>query len=271
MSKTISFIAHQDDDLLFMNPDIASDVQAGWEVWIVYLTAGEVGYKPGRTHWGMDYADLRIQGARAAYARAAKVANSWEYEPRTFAGRQLATNRLNGTNVHLVFTFIHAAEGADNGDLYRMLHNSSFVAKPIDGRPGYTKSQFQAMLKSIITTVNPDFIRTQSTIGHREIDSNGNPDHIDHISGAILTANAAVNSEKKTLVRRDEYQNYIIAEYEENVWGYWRDEKSAIWDQYWPKDPELQPWSWQNVMGRQYRPEGRIFFPGTPWVPPGDF
>jgi hypothetical protein len=24
-------------------------------------------------------------------------------------------------------------------------------------------------------------------------------------------------------------------------------------------------------MGKQYRPSGRIFYPGVAWVPPGDF
>jgi LmbE family N-acetylglucosaminyl deacetylase len=62
-TSTISFVAHQDDDLLFMNPDIASDVQAGYNVWIVYLTAGQVQFRDE-----MEYANQRIVGARAAYA-----------------------------------------------------------------------------------------------------------------------------------------------------------------------------------------------------------
>lgn len=36
-----------------------------------------------------------------------------------------------------------------------------------------------------------------------------------------------------------------------------------------PYDPEVAG-AWENVMQKQYRPEGRIFWPGTPWVPPGD-
>jgi hypothetical protein len=38
-TTTMSFVAHQDDDLLFMNPDITSDVQAGCNIWIVLQNA----------------------------------------------------------------------------------------------------------------------------------------------------------------------------------------------------------------------------------------
>ncbi|SDX09070.1 GlcNAc-PI de-N-acetylase [Amycolatopsis xylanica] len=275
MTTTLSFIAHQDDDLLFMNPDIASDIQAGSEVWVVYLTAGDVGppdaAHPNRKVWGADYADLRIQGVRDAYARAAKVANSWEYAPIWVDGRQIATNTLNGVNLRLVFLYIHAAEGADKGDLYRMLANPSFVANPIDGRPGYTKAQFQSMLHALIVRADPDFIRTQSTIGHRMRRPDNTVDHIDHTAAAILTANACVDANNNTLVRRDEYHCYCIQDWEDNVWGYWRDEKTAIWSKYLPHDPELGPSSWFEVMGKQYRPTDRIFEPGTPWTPPPDY
>ena len=65
---TLSFVAHQDDDLLFMNPDIVSDVQVREPTWITYLTAGNLAPGPA----GMVYADQRIQGARAAWARAGR-------------------------------------------------------------------------------------------------------------------------------------------------------------------------------------------------------
>lgn len=267
MVTTVSFIAHQDDDLLFMNPDIASDVQAGYNVWIVYTTAGDIPYRAGKNYGGIAYANMRIDGARAAWARGAKVANNWAFEQLTFGGHPLATNRLVGTNLRLVFTFIHAAAGPEDncGDLYRLWHDPTFVARPIDGRPSYTKSSFIGMLRGILSTANPDYIRTGSTIGHRE------GDNVDHTSSALLVADADVDSSHRTRIRRDEYQGYIISGFADNVFGYWRDEKTAIWNQYWPHDPELNSTSWQNVMGKQYRPTGRIFNVGTLWQPPTDF
>lgn len=267
-TTTLSFPAHPDDDLLFMSPDITSDVQAGYNVWVVYLTAGELPCGEGFPSCGMAYADMRIQGERAAYARAARVPNEWTYESMYFGGREVATNRLNGTNVHLVFTFIHAAAGRDQcGDLYRMVHDDSFVAQPIDGRAAYTKASFVGTLRSIITTLNPNYIRTQSSIGHREPDR----DHVDHIAGTILAADADTYPDGTTRIRRDEYQGYVIRSYPDNVFGYWRDEKTAVWNEYRPRDPNVPPGSWDDVMGKQYRPEGRVFQPGTPWVQPPDF
>ncbi|MEV0681879.1 PIG-L family deacetylase [Actinosynnema sp. NPDC050436] len=271
-TTTLSFVAHPDDDLLFMNPDIASDVQAGHNVWVVYMTAGEVHNRPA-----MPYADQRIKGARAAYARAAGVPNLWTYEAMYFNGHQLATNRLDGTNVRLVFTFVHAASGGCDtpgedaqGDLYKMLHDDDYVAQPIDGRAPYDRASFTAMLKSIITTADPAFIRTTSSIGHRE------DDHVDHTSAAILAADADTTATGDTWIERNEYQGYVVrddpATYPDNVFGYWRDEKIAIWNEYWTHDPEITDGNtWSALYGRQYQLPGRSFQPGVPWVPPGDF
>lgn len=267
LTTTVSFSAHQDDDLLFMNPDIASDIQAGFTVWVVYLTAGDIPYRPGKDYGGYAYADMRINGVRAAYARAAKRTNNWSFEQLTLGGHPVASNRLVGTNVRLVYTFIHAAAGPEDncGDLWRMWHDPAFVAQPIDGRPSYTKSSFTGMLRGVLDATQPDYIRSQSTIGHRE------GDNVDHTAGALFVADADVNADMTTRFRRDEYTGYAIQNMPDNVSGYWRTEKTAIWNKYWPFDPELNSSSWQNVMGKEYRPTGRIFQPGSPWVPPGDF
>jgi LmbE family N-acetylglucosaminyl deacetylase len=267
VTTTVNFVAHQDDDLLFMNPDIAADVQAGADVWVVYLTAGDIPHRVGRAHGGIVYSDMRIQGLRAAYARAAKVPADWVYEELTLAGHPVPTNRLTGTGVRLVFTFVHAAANPEDpcGDLWRLWHDPTFVAQPIDGRPGYDQASFLALIRAVIDIAAPDHIRSQSTIGHYE------GDHIDHVSSALLVADADVDADGLTVVRRDEYIGYAIAGLPDNIEGYWRDEKTAIWNEYWPHDPELNGTLWQNVMGRQYSPPDRIFLPGRLYVPPDDF
>ncbi len=267
LADTVSFCAHQDDDLLFMNPDIASDIQAGSRVWVVYLTAGDIPFHLGRHYGGVGYADMRVQGVRAAYARAARAPSDWVFEQLTFAGHPVATNRLAGTNLRLVFTFVHAAAGPEDncGDLWRMWHDPTFVAYPIDGRPAYDKASFIAMIGAILDTAGPDLIRTQSTNGHRE------GDNVDHTSAALLVADADVDEAGRTLIRRDEYLGYALSGCPDNVFGYWREEKTAIWNEYWPHDPQLNGIAWQNVMGKQLVPEGRRFDVGCPWVPPSDF
>ncbi|MET9232043.1 PIG-L family deacetylase [Lentzea sp. NPDC003310] len=272
---TVSFVAHQDDDLLFMNPDIASDVEAGFTVWVVYLTAGEVHTRPP-----FPYADQRIQGERAAYAETAGVPNDWTYEEMRFNGHPVATNRLNGTNVRLVFTYIHGASGGcasegnpevgdPYGDLYKMLNFSPYVAQPIDGRTAYTKYSFIGMLHAIIAHAKPDYIRSGSTVGHRDTPAR---DHVDHVAAALLVAEAnLLPGTNTTWKRRTEYTAYNSASHPENVSDYWQQRKIEIWDAYWPYDPELDRTTHWYAMSRQIAPDGRIFHPGSAWVPPSDF
>jgi LmbE family N-acetylglucosaminyl deacetylase len=267
LTTTVTFCAHQDDDLLFMNPDVASDVQAGYDAWVVYLTGGDIPYRPGRDYGGLEYSSMRIEGVRAAYARAAGVPNEWVFEELSLADHPVATNVLVGTRLRLVFTFIHAAASPEDdcGDLWRMWHDPAFLAWPIDARPAYDKASFIGMLRAILDTTAPDYIRSQSTIGHHF------GDHVDHVSGALLVADADTDADGRTLIRRDEYTAYAIAGMPDNVFGYWREEKAAIWNEYWPHDPELNGSSWQALMSKQYSPEDRRFAPGIPWVPPDDF
>jgi LmbE family N-acetylglucosaminyl deacetylase len=248
---TLSFVAHQDDDLLFMNPDIVSDVQAREPTWITYLTAGNL--TPGPA--GMAYADQRIQGARAAWARAAKVTNpTWTFRLLSVGGRTLASNRLG--NVNLVFTFINAANGPDNGDLYRMWTDPTFAAQPIDGRSAYTGKQFIAMLHALIDYVQPDFLRVEDPAGE---EMNG---HIDHAYVGRFAL--AANSTNGVIARRaDTYFDYVTAQMPENFSGYWRDEKLAIWNAYKPFDSQVGPTAWDELAGRQHR--RRIYWPGDQW------
>ena len=63
-------VAHQDDDLLFMNPDLRSEILAGSAVRVVYVTAADSGRTDG-------YWQRREQGILAAYPRLLGVADSW--------------------------------------------------------------------------------------------------------------------------------------------------------------------------------------------------
>jgi len=258
MTARMSFVAHADDDLLFLNPDIASDIQAGLESWTVYLTAGNLTAGPG----GMPYADQRINGLRAAYARAAKVTNAWEYQLITLpGGRALASNWLrDAPHVHLVWTFVNAANGADNGDLYRMWADPAFVASPIDGRPSYTKASFVAMLKGLIAYVQPEFLRITDP-GGQEIG-----DHIDHGYAGRFAATANLDANGKVVRRMDAYFGYACRTFPEIVSGYWQAEKLAIWQAYKPHDPVFAdyPTGWDDMASRQSR--RHVWLAGDSWL-----
>ncbi|MCE3550360.1 PIG-L family deacetylase [Pseudonocardia sp. RS11V-5] len=255
---TLSLVAHQDDDLLFMNPDVVSDVQAGEPTWIMYLTAGNLDPGPA----GMPYANKRIQGARAAWERGAQVANpSWTFRLLLVDGRTLPSNRLDGTNLNLVFTFVNAANAAVNdpvGDLGRMWSDPTFTTQPIDGRSSYNHAQFVEMLRGLIAYVGPDFLRVQDPAGE---EMGG---HVDHANGARLAMEA--NSLDGVVSHRaDTYFDYIDAQMPENFDGYWRNEKQAMWNAYKPFDSEVGPTTWDVLAGREHR--RRIYWPGDRWSP----
>ncbi|QFY77758.1 PIG-L family deacetylase [Alcaligenes faecalis] len=70
-SRDLVVVGHMDDDLLFMNPDLSSNIQAGACMQVLYLTASE---RKG----GLEYMYSREQGVRAAYAYMAGLVNEWQ-------------------------------------------------------------------------------------------------------------------------------------------------------------------------------------------------
>src|SRR5436190_2190964 len=64
----LNVVAHQDDDLLFLNPSILRAIAHGRRVRTIYMTAGNI--EPG-------YWPLREQGELAAYAYMAGRPNQW--------------------------------------------------------------------------------------------------------------------------------------------------------------------------------------------------
>src|SRR5690349_15438 len=66
----LNIVAHEDDDLLFMSPDLPASIRRGNTVETVYLTAGDA--DAGEAYWRG-----REDGIRAAYARMAGVEDRW--------------------------------------------------------------------------------------------------------------------------------------------------------------------------------------------------
>jgi len=87
--KDLAFVAHLDDDLLFMNPDIAANIEAGGCVRVVYLTASERGEGEG-------YMLGRERGVRAAYSYMAGQADDWKEDTAVVDGYHLARFTLTG-------------------------------------------------------------------------------------------------------------------------------------------------------------------------------
>jgi hypothetical protein len=98
-------VAHEDDDLLFMNPDIASDVAGGHRVIVVYVTAGELGDPSSASYWqGRERGMLAAYGSLLAAGQVAyrdAIDPLWTAATETIDGLTFVTYR--GGAVELVF------------------------------------------------------------------------------------------------------------------------------------------------------------------------
>src|SRR5262249_49572845 len=95
-TREIRIGTHQDDELLFMNPDLLESLHAGHCVRTVYLTAGDAGK-------GAAYAATRDLGMRSIYAEMAGLADRWVDSTATFGGKTVAVSTIEGADVSLVF------------------------------------------------------------------------------------------------------------------------------------------------------------------------
>ena len=110
LGATMNIVAHEDDDLLFLSPDLIHDVQAGRCVRTVFVTAGAF---PGDT----DYGAQREAGSRAANALMAGVANSWTTTDAGISGHPMPLLTLAAKpTVSLVFMHLPQSPfgGADS-------------------------------------------------------------------------------------------------------------------------------------------------------------
>ncbi|QDQ88069.1 PIG-L family deacetylase [Alcaligenaceae bacterium SJ-26] len=86
--RDLVIVAHMDDDLLFMNPDIDATLAAGGCVRTLYMTASE-------RNDGAPYMRSRESGVRAAYARMAGTQDNWSMQLETVAGRPFVSFTLD--------------------------------------------------------------------------------------------------------------------------------------------------------------------------------
>ena len=87
-------VAHPDDDLLFMNPDLRASIAAGRRVVTVVVTAGELG-DPGNDRYWLD----RERGLLAAYAYMATGEGAIAYAVPPPGGWDAASDTVGGLDV----------------------------------------------------------------------------------------------------------------------------------------------------------------------------
>jgi hypothetical protein len=228
---SVQIVAHQDDDLLFMNPDLQRDIRANRCVRTIYLTAGDAG--KDRAYWSG-----RETGEKTAYATMAGRANFWTDSTADVQGRTVRVSTLTGTAVSLVFLRLpdgfngtgsapyafHSLQKLWEGHLPRIT--------PVDGSASYSREELIGVRHGLLTQTRPDRVRLQDFRGDSgPVGVNGGDgDHHDHHAAAYFAyaAQRLLTTPHETTA----YRAYSISDLPINVTGPDLDLKKATFYAY---------------------------------------
>ena len=173
----LDVVAHQDDDLLFMQPDVIEAVRGGAGVTNLYITAGN-GKK------GTDAANPRYEGLKAAYGAAASD-HAWVCGWLLVRDHPIQHCRLEAENVSLLF--LAYPDGGKQGELGHSLSRLWEGAIPdattvADRTTVYTRDELIETVAAIMQTIQPETVRTL------DLPASHGYDHSDHLIVGALTA-----------------------------------------------------------------------------------
>jgi LmbE family N-acetylglucosaminyl deacetylase len=215
----LTVVAHQDDDLLFMQPDLIDLVRNGHGITNIYITAGN-GSK------GTGTANSRYAGLMAAYGVAANDQN-WFCGWIKILGHEAQHCRLDKENVSLVF--LAYPDGGRHGELPNSLEKlwegeADHVVTIADRTTTYTREQLIDTVAKIIDTVHPTTIHTLDlSAAHGE----DHPDH--HVVGALTALALARTAVEPELVA---YRGYDAQSEPANKLGKLFDDTLAVLSYY---------------------------------------
>ncbi|MEU3776563.1 PIG-L family deacetylase [Streptomyces sp. NPDC032472] len=230
----VQVVAHPDDDLFFMNPDLSRTLSAGTSLTTVYLTSGEADGRneangagardPEQPADRAHYAEARQNGIRSAYAQMATGdrTSPWKRSviPTDGGGSAELDVLVARPEVHLVWLQLREARNptAENPDSLRGLWNGKIPAlgaqlssgSPVKQPPTYTKDQVIQAIAGILARYRPTTIRMQDPTPGRYQDTGKYTDHQDHMYGArFVQAATAAYAERVADRPRFAVQNYL--------------------------------------------------------------
>ena len=247
----VNVVAHEDDDLLFQSPDLLNDISAGRCVRTLFVTAGDAGL--GDFYWAE-----REDGAEAAYAWMAGVANSWTTSTMTAAGKNLRVRTLNGANVSLVFMRLPDGFPLGGGSamrgyqsIKRLLEGSINTITAVDGSNSYTASSLRNTVLDVFRISNAASVRAQDYAHGYGFSGGGYTDHYDHLSTSYVAKDAS--DAYAASHRASAYMGYPISGQPVNVSGTLLTRKTnafSVYNQY-DQDPSLPDYQSKGWLNRQ--------------------
>ncbi len=179
----VNVVAHPDDDLLFISPDLLQDVRAGGCVTTIYLTAGDAGREA--EYWG-----ARENGVRAAYAKMYTAANEWRNDALFVNGHVIPSSTLAARpSIRLVFVRLpdggFDGRGFRRGGLQQLWSGAASSLASVDSTSFYSREDLVLTLRALLQSASPQIVRAMdfrpAPYGF------GSGDHSDHVAAAYLT------------------------------------------------------------------------------------
>jgi len=228
------FSAHEDDWQLFMNPSAFRDVLDGIKTVFVHVTAGDAGLgtkNGGRKH---PYYLAREHGAESAIIF---MADAEEDAP---GEKSVSTTVLNGHPIrrvsyrNTVAYFLRLPDGGTEGQGYadtgyqsldRLKEEELETMTAIDDTTTY--EGWQDLVVTLRALIDRERAQAPSVDLHvPDLDPAINPnDHPDH----VMTAHAAREAAENLNARRFHHPGYMCGTRPENLSGYDRDMKCAVY------------------------------------------
>lgn len=211
--QILNIVAHQDDDLLFISPDLLHYIQTGQEVRTVFITAGDSGRDESYWH-------DREAGARSAYAVMSDAPNSWTEEDAGIPGHQAPLFSLDqDPSISLVFLRLpdgnllgQGFEETGSESLQKLWEGGISKIQPVSGTASYTKDELVDALVHLASEFAPERVNTLDYV-HQY----GDGDHSDHHSTGYFVAEALKRyGDEPTLAG---YVGYPVVNITENVEG----------------------------------------------------
>jgi len=227
--QDLFIVAHEDDDLLFTSPDIATRIQSGDNVRTVFLTAGDAGL-------GLPYWLNREAGIQDAYAQMAGVANAWTASDRPI-GDKLIRIYTHDAAPNISVAFLRLPDGnvntgggyavTDYQSMQRLWEGEIATIASLDGTNTYTKAELIQTLVELMMDFRAQRVQTQ------DASSLYGNDHPDHRYGARCAFEAhqtyAVSGAHHTFTT---YRGYNISNEPVNLTQAQRDAKWADFTAY---------------------------------------
>jgi LmbE family N-acetylglucosaminyl deacetylase len=183
-SRWLALVAHPDDDVLFMNPDLDRAIQSGAVTRTVMVTSGDMSE-------GGDW-NSRETRIKNAHAFMAGVASNWSCGNVAFAGHQVVTCTLAAAHDSLVF--IRLRDGGLDDLWVRSdgeppfggaTHLASMVT--IDNAQSYTRDEVVSVMRAIMVDFAPTKLLTlDGTLAY-----GSDTEHRDHVVTGLFALNAA--------------------------------------------------------------------------------